>query len=241
MCLRRARRRCGTGDPCACVSPRLNGPRECCLAVWALLCTQLDRYFTGGHLHSDLDAMVDEASSPLPPDPAGLDAEPGTHHRRAGRAGDAAPHAGGAHPHPLHHHHAHSSSVDPTFHTGQAGGVAVGGHATDPHAPTTAGGAAAGAPEAGGPGAPAAHHAAAPHVLSLGTSGASVAAMVAHAFAAIPLFRSLTKTEQAVVASSLQLDKYSHGEVVLTGAADSGPALVIGACAFACPADALID
>ena len=57
---------------------------------------------------------------------------------------------------------------------------------------------------------------------------ASVASIVAHAFASIPLFRSLTKTEQAVVASSLQCEKYMGGDVVLDGTKDGGPALVIG-------------
>jgi uncharacterized protein YodC (DUF2158 family) len=58
----------------------------------------------------------------------------------------------------------------------------------------------------------------------------SVASIVAHAFASIPLFRSLTKTEQAVVASSLQCDKYMGGDVVLDGTKDGGPALIIGGC-----------
>lgn len=63
---------------------------------------------------------------------------------------------------------------------------------------------------------------------------ASVASIVAHAFASIPLFRSLTKTEQAVVASSLQCEKYMGGDVVLDGTKDGGPALVIGEGVAAC-------
>ncbi len=61
-------------------------------------------------------------------------------------------------------------------------------------------------------------------------SAAATSSIISHVFAAIPLFRSLTKTEQAVVASSFECEKYSNGGVILDGDASAGPAIVIGAC-----------
>ena len=62
-------------------------------------------------------------------------------------------------------------------------------------------------------------------------SAAATSAIVAHVFAAIPLFRSLTKTEQAVVASSFEVEKHGNGGVILDGDVAAGPAIVIGASA----------